>query len=135
MSDLIKALLEIDKSKLVRPTKKVKAKRLSELAGKEVIITVQALTPSEEKDINDKAFKIGKKNKIDFDTELNKKLTLIKGISDLNLLDKELQKHFGATNSHDLIDKLFLPGEQESIYEAIKELSGYDEDTIEEIKN
>ena len=135
MSNVLKLLLEVDKAKLVKPIKQVKIKRLSEAVGQDVIFTVQSLTADEHKEIQDMCFKIDKKNRVEFDTELMKVLTILHGIVDPKLKDKQLLDYHEVRTPKDLIKKLLLPGEQELLYEAIKEISGFDEDSIEEIKN
>lgn len=132
---LIEGLLNTDKSKFVRETKEIEIKRLTKLTGEPFVLKIQSITPDEEKEISDKAFKIKRDNRFDFDNDLSKKMMILKGVTDFDFKNSELMEHLGAINSHDLIGKLFIPGEIDEIEKQIKCISGYDDGVVEEVKN
>ena len=51
------------------------------------------------------------------------------------LKDKDLQKHFNALNHRELIKKLLLSGEMDSLNEAINNLNSVTELEKDEVKN
>ena len=52
-----------------------------------------------------------------------------------NLKNKELQKHFGVATPKDLAEKLFLGGEIVDLADTVRSLSGYSEETDDDVKN
>ncbi|MCM3730072.1 XkdN-like protein [Fictibacillus nanhaiensis] len=122
-------LLKMDAKKLELPKKDVEIKRFSQPENP-AIFTLQGLDAETLDSIRDMATK---ENNIDF-TEI-KLGTVLAGVVSPSLRDDSLMKNFGVVTPHDLIKKLFSPGELDSLYETISNLSGYGEDAIEEIKN
>jgi hypothetical protein len=126
----IEKLLKLDSNKLQLPTKEVEVGRLSDLTGEQFILELQAVSAPETESIRDMATK---NNEVDI-LEVRKGLILA-GVKEPNLRDETLRKHFSSATPYDLIDKLFLPGEIEAIYDQISKLSGYDDGAVAEVKN
>lgn len=140
MSSLIEKLISLDKNLVTNlPSKEVEIKRLSNLLGEKYKIKVQAISNDVLGDIKKRTNKIGKKGKMEVDVILQTNLVLAHGIIEPNLKDKKLLDHYGVHSSIELINRIFLPGEQEKISDVIAELSGMGEDDdiedeIDEIK-
>jgi len=121
MDECIKALLELDRDKFKIENKEFKVKRLSELAGMDVILELKPISfsrLSELKEMNE-----------DFD-EL--KLAVV---SDGIVTDiAPLKAKFKAETKQELLTAMFTPGEIDDVYLAISKMSGYNGMTIEEIK-
>jgi hypothetical protein len=126
----IEKLLKLDSNKIQLPSKEVEITRLSKLLGEQFILKLQAVSAPEAESIREMAIKND-----DVDIIEIRKGMILAGIKEPNLRDESLRKHFGAATPYDLLDKLFLPGESESIYEELNKLSGYDDNAVAEIKN
>jgi hypothetical protein len=137
---LLDKLLQADAKKLTeKPKATIEIERLSKLLKTKAEFIVQALDPQRYADIQRNSFDFGKKGNL---KELRlfemKCLTLIDGVVEPSLKNKELLDHFSVATPKELIQKMFLSGEIEDLYNKISELSGYEEDddeTDEEIKN
>lgn len=125
-------LLQLDESKLKKPSKEVEMKRLSELIGEKVIFKVEALTPIKMEEIQEMCMNDDMEN-INI-TELQL-LTAIEGVKEPNLKSKELMDKFEVYSPKDLIRKILLPGEIITLYNIIGDLSGFDGGAVEEVKN
>ncbi|WP_066503479.1 phage tail assembly chaperone [Abyssisolibacter fermentans] len=125
-------LLQLDESKLKKPSKEVEMKRLSELIGEKVIFKVEALTPIKMEEIQEMCMNDDMEN-INI-TELQL-LTSIEGVKEPNLKSKELMDKFEVYSPKDLIRKILLPGEIITLYNIIGDLSGFDGGAVEEVKN
>jgi hypothetical protein len=126
----IEKLLKLDVNKLQLPTKEVEVERLSKLTGEQFILKLQAVSAPETESIRDMATKNDEVNIVEV-----RKGIILAGVKEPNLRDETLRKHFGSATPYDLIDKLFLPGEIEAIYNQISNLSGYDDGAVAEVKN
>lgn len=102
--------------------KEYKIKRLSKLFNTDVKMTLKGL------DYNT-VMGIKKINKEDSCIHI-----ILAGDSDGVFKNKELMSKYNAVTPAELIKKVLLPGEIEDICAAIERLSGYRENTIEEIK-
>ncbi|CDN41963.1 phage tail assembly chaperone, partial [Paenibacillus sp. P22] len=91
-------LLKIDRSKVVKPTKKVELPRLSALAGATVIFTLQALTYDEQEEIAEISTGDG-----EVDHGLIRAHTVIKGLVDPSLKSNDLLKHYGVATPKELL--------------------------------
>ncbi|MBB6217496.1 hypothetical protein HNQ80_003617 [Anaerosolibacter carboniphilus] len=125
-------LLQMDLSKLKKPTRDVEIKRLSASAGNPVIFTLEALTPDKMNEIQEMC--------LDYEAEkMNlselQLMTIVEGIKSPNFKSKELMDKFGVYTPKDLVKKLLLPGEIVNLYNLVGEISGFDENVVEEIKN
>lgn len=125
-------LLKIDRTKVVRPTKKVELPRLSALAGETVIFTLQALTYEEQEEISEISASDG-----EIDQGSIRAHTVIKGLLDPSLKSSELLKHQGVATPKELLlqTNFLLPGELFQLYSEISDLSGFGEDAVTEVKN
>ena len=124
---LIEKLMNLDRGKVVEvPTSKLVAKRLSEVAGVPLEITVKALSGNIFTEISNSA--IGKKNEIDatkvYDT---KALIVVQGCVDPDLKNHELQTHYKAATAKELAKILFPGGELLEVANEIAVLSGFAE--------
>lgn len=127
-------LLQLDESKLVKPSKQVEVKRLSAIMGEPVIFTVESISASKFSDIQSSAITTDKKG-IDIDMSEIQKMTVLEGVKDPSFKSKELKEKYGVPTPVELINKLLLPGEITSLYNVISDLSGFGDNVIEEIKN
>lgn len=120
-----------------RPTKEVRMERLSKLFGFDFIVTLQAIDPERYVDIQKMAVDLTSGNADDVDIYKLQTQTLLAGISDPDLKNKDLLEKFGASIPSDIIRKLFLAGEIADLTARITELNGYTtQDKVDaEIKN
>lgn len=133
---ILDLLLNLDEEKIKnRPSKKVKIARLSEVSGSEVIFTCQAVSAERMKNIEENAIKYNTSGQPDIDVNEVQLFTVLEGVKDPDLKNKELREKFGALNPKELVMKLLLPGEITRLYNVISELSGYGDNAVEEVKN
>lgn len=125
---IIDLLLETDVEKLqAKHNKNYEIKRLSKALGEKFIITCYALTYEQVAHV----VEISNNN---IDMKLNTVLETCR-IEGKRFNNKELMDKFGVITPKDLLSKLFLPGELFELYELIKDLSGYNNDAVKEVKN
>lgn len=133
---IIDFLMSIDRDKLTEvPTEKVRAKRLSEIAGEDVFVTVSALPGDRYAEISTTSVRNGK---LDFSRVYDmQSLMVAEAVKDPDLKNAELQRHFGAATPRDLARILFPGGEIAKLADVVTELSGYsgDEGLVEQVKN
>ncbi|MBU3098746.1 MULTISPECIES: phage tail assembly chaperone [Clostridium] len=132
----IDLLLGLDTGKIKKPTQTMELKRLSKLVKGKVEFKCQALDSDTYSEIQ--------KNAVDMDSKgaikgLNvgemQTFMVLAGVAEPNLKDATLLKHYGAVTPKELLLKLLLPGELVTLYNLINDLSGFSEDTVEDIKN
>lgn len=128
-------LMGLDADKLTEvPTRELKVPRLSRLAGVEFTVKVKAIPA---KRFTELVSGIREKNG-EVDTskayEANVKIALA-GMVDPSMKDKDLMEKFGCSTPMQLIEKIFKGGEIGAIADTITELSGFSENTVEEVKN
>lgn len=104
-------------------TKKFKLKRLSKLAGEEVVFTLQELGFSRVAEIRN--MREGEEMDVSI---------VLAGVAEPSLRDKALMEKYGAVTPMELIKKLLLPGEIADISREVEKLSGYRMSTLEEVK-
>jgi len=104
------------------PEKVVKLKRLSQICGAPVEFKLRALSYSKAAELTSSVM-----------DDLNVHIILA-GVVEPNLKDRELLEKYGAATPAELVKKLLLPGEIESLAREIERLSGYRTNTIEEVK-
>ncbi|AKA69837.1 phage tail assembly chaperone [Clostridium scatologenes] len=129
----IDLLLKLDKSKLVRPTKEIEIKRLSEVLGEPFSVTVQSITADEFEDIQN-AVSINADGKVESEKNIQAKY-VVSGIKDPDFNNQQVIEQFGAVNAAEAVNNIFLPGEITAIFNVINELSGFSKDSVKEIKN
>ena len=128
--------MSLDRDKLAEvPTERVRAKRLSEIAGEDVFVTVSALPGDRYAEISTTSVRNGK---LDFSRVYDmQSLMVAEAVKDPDLKNAELQRHFGAATPRDLARILFPGGEIARLADVVTELSGYsgDEGLVEQVKN
>nr|DAS87656.1 MAG TPA: tail assembly chaperone protein [Caudoviricetes sp.] len=133
---IIDFLMSIDRDKLTEvPTERVRAKRLSEIAGEDVFVTVSALPGDRYAEISTTSVRNGK---LDFSRVYDmQSLMVAEAVKDPDLKNGDLQRHFGAATPRDLARILFPGGEIAKLADVVTELSGYSEDEglVEQVKN
>lgn len=133
--NVVELLLGMETEKLAEvPTTEKKMKRLSELTGQPFVVKMKALPGKQITELS--TFAYNKKGEMDkskaFDANA---LTATAGMVEPDLKNKDLQKHFGVATPKDLLEKLFLPGEIVDLADTVRTLSGYDEETDDDVKN
>ncbi|MBW9159345.1 phage tail assembly chaperone [Clostridium tagluense] len=129
-------LLKSDLTKIKRPTKEVELKRLSEILGDTVIFKCEALDAERFNEIQENALHINEKGEFEnINTGEMQIFTILEGVKEPSLKSKDLLEKFGAVTPKELIKNLLLPGEISNLYNIISELSGFNKDTVVEIKN
>ena len=131
MSNIIDQLLKIDANKIEMPkgTHKMYCKKLAQ----ELESEIQAIDAEKVAEIQEMAIDITKGEINSIDTYKLKVETIAAGCKMFK--NKELQKHFKALNHRELIKKLLLSGEMNSLNEAIIKLNAATESEENEIKN
>nr|DAS07316.1 MAG TPA: tail assembly chaperone protein [Caudoviricetes sp.] len=133
---IIDLLMSLDRDKLTEvPTERVRAKRLSEIAGEDVFVTVSALPGDRYAEISTTSVRNGK---LDFSRVYDmQSLMVAEAVKDPDLKNADLQRHFGAATPRDLARILFPGGEIARLADVVTELSGYsdDEGLVEQVKN
>ncbi len=127
MSELLDLLLKPELPNVQKnlPTAKYKMKRLSELAGQDVIFTLRALPYNRVGDFQGT-----------MDPEVNVQILLAGCIEpDFRKEHEKLAVKYGGETPADTVKALLLPGEVDDLSRAIERLTGYREVTIEKIKN
>lgn len=133
--NLVEKLLTVDVSVLEREeTQDIEIKRLSKKIGEPFIVTVKALEGDRYVELSSRM--LNKKNSVDYDKVFNTNvLVACEGIVSPDLKDKKLQDHYKCKTPKELALLFFNGGEISNIANAITELSGYGEESDEEIKN
>lgn len=108
-TDILNLLLSADLTKIKVPEKKVKIERLSEDLGVDVIFTCRAIAPDKMEEIQENAMRVVN-GEPDLDVTEMQIFTVIEGVKDPNLKDKELREKFNALTPKELVNKLLLPG-------------------------
>nr|DAZ81680.1 MAG TPA: tail assembly chaperone protein [Caudoviricetes sp.] len=136
--NVLEKLLRMDAKKITeRPMRTYEVKRLSNIMGTPFVITLQSIPAELYSDIQNESVEIKKGNvsgvniqKLQFDT-------VIAGMKDPNLKDKQLLQHFDALTPVQLVNKLFIPGEISDMASIVSELCGFtsQKDVDEETKN
>lgn len=136
-NSLMEKLMKLDRNKLAEiPTAKIKAERLSNVAGDDVEITLKAISGNLYTSFVSRA--TNKAGVFDYEKMYEAHAMIVAhGCVEPNLRDKELMKHFGAETPKDLAKKLFPGGELVKMSEKIGELSGFKvkEDSDDEDEN
>lgn len=134
--DILNALLEADPSKVKIETKEVRIKSLSELTKKDALFTIRQLTNAEFSDIQSQAVDVSSKGEITgLNTNETQLSTCLAGIVSPDLKNEQLQKHYRAATPKELLIKLLKSGEIASIADMVRDISGFGEDAVEEVKN
>ena len=131
MSNIVEQLLKLDANEIEMPkgTHKMYCKKL----GQELEFEIEAIDAEKVAEIQEMAIDITKGEINSIDTYKLKVETIAAGCKMFK--NKELQKHFKALNHRELIKKLLLSGEMDSLNEAINKLNSVTEIEENEIKN
>jgi hypothetical protein len=136
--NVLDLLLGSDAGEIKLPTKQIEIKRLSEHYGAPFIVTCTALAPDKYEEVQDMALDIQGKD-VDLDINLLKLITVMEGVLDANgkylFKNAELMKKHKAPTPKELVKKILLSGEINSLYTIIADLSGFGDNAIEEVKN
>nr|DAU93825.1 MAG TPA: tail assembly chaperone protein [Caudoviricetes sp.] len=133
---LTQKLLQIDRGKFQKEEiLEVKAKRLSEIMGEEIMLKFRALSGKEYTSIASTA--VRDKGGVDYSKAYDvNALMICEALMEPSLKDKELQKHFGVASPKDLAF-LFFPGMELTVLaDKVTKFSGFlEEDEVKEVKN
>ncbi|MBM6747924.1 hypothetical protein H5995_01310 [Megamonas rupellensis] len=135
--NIVDKLMTIDAGKILeRPTETMEIKRLSNLLGEPFLIKLQAVHPQRYTEIQSMAVDLNKKGHIN-NVDIYKQNThmILASLVEPNIKDRKLLEHFKAATPVDLIGKLFLAGEIDEINKKINELSGFNDEETEKIKD
>lgn len=105
------------------PTARYKVKRLSELAGSDVVFTLRALPYGKVQRIRET---------VTGDANIS---ILLSGCAEPDLKSPALKEKFGGITPEETVKAMLLPGEIEDLARAVERLCGYRRLTIEEVKN
>ncbi len=131
----LELLMGMDYEKIVNvPTRKVKIKRLSEIAGRDFTVTLKAIPGRRLTELTGMAVKDN--GAVDYGKlfDANARIVLA-GLVDPDMKNPELMEHYRAASPDILLSTVFSGSEIAQMAETIRDLSGYGEDVIEEIKN
>ncbi len=132
--NLVERLLTIDKGELSKvPVEKMRARKLSELMGEDVEITVTAICGERYTELSSRM--VSENGDVDFGKlyETNA-LIAAEGIVEPNLKNEQLQKHFGCATPKELVKVLFPGGDLSKIADKITDLSGFSNEAKNEKK-
>ena len=131
---LTQKLLQIDRGQFQKEEfLEVKAKKLSEITGEEVVLKFRA--GKEYTSIASTA--VRDKGGVDYSKAYDvNALMICEALLEPSLKDKELQKHFGVASPKDLAF-LFFPGMELTVLaDKVTRFSGFlEEDEVKEVKN
>lgn len=136
--NVLDLLLGSDIGEITLPTKRVEITRLSKLFGAPFIVTCKALSPEKYEEVQDMAVNVKGKD-VDLDVNLLQIFVVLEGVVDDSgkpmFKNKELMTKFKASTPKELVKKVLLSGEIANIYGEISELSGFGENSVNEVKN
>lgn len=133
---LTQKLLQIDRGQFQKEEiLEVKAKRLSEIMGEEIMLKFRALSGKEYTSIASTA--VRDKGGVDYSKAYDvNALMICEALMEPSLKDKELQKHFGVASPKDLAFLLFPGMELTVLADKVTKFSGFlEEDEVKEVKN
>lgn len=127
MSNLMKLILMADSKKFELPTAEIKIKRLSDMLGEDAVLKIRALS-------FDRLEEIRESSQSNSNTRIQ---IVLASVVDFDFGDPALKEKFGLsakTPKSEILKKILTAGEIEEIYFKVSQISGYNRDTIEEIK-
>ena len=132
---IVDKLLKLDAGKLEeKPEKAIEIPRLSELIGEPFMVRCTAITGDRYSELTSVA--VSKSGKFEYEKAYKANvLVALESIVEPDLKNEELQKHFNCRTPKELLEKLLNGGEISKIADISTELSGFGNDTDEEIKN
>ncbi|OPJ58439.1 phage tail assembly chaperone [Clostridium oryzae] len=129
----VEKLLKLDAKKLKMPEKDIVLK-LNRLGGEEIVFPCKAIDAELYAEIQEGSIEIRKGDIKKINMYEMKIRTLVEGCPDI-FKSSEVMSHFDAPTPKELIKKLLLSGEIDELYNTINELSGYEKDDEDDIKN
>lgn len=138
MTNILQKLIKMDAAKLAeRPTKDYEVKRLSKLMGEPFVLKLQSIPADLYADIQSDCIDIKKSAVDNIDIYKLQFRTIVEGVKEPNLKNKDLMNHFNVKTPVDLVNKLFVPGEISDISTQITTLCGFEsqKDVDKEVKN
>jgi hypothetical protein len=125
--NIVQTLLAIDAKEIEMPkgTHKMFCKKIKQ----ELEFEIQAIDPERVAKIQEDAIDLSQGEIDGIDTYSLKVFTIIEGCPIFK--DAELQKHFEAHTPKELVKKLLLSGEMDSLNNAINDLNGVEKDEKE----
>lgn len=132
--NIVEQLLKIDAKEVEMP--KGEHKMFCKKLGQEFVFPIEAIDPERVAKNQERAIDLSKGEISKIDTYALKVLNIIDGCPTFK--DTSLMQHFEAASPKELVKKLLLSGEMDSLSSAINELNGVTEDEgeiEEEIKN
>lgn len=132
--NIVEQLLKIDAKEIEMP--KGEHKMFCKKLGKELVFQIEAIDPERVARNQERAIDLSKGEISNIDTYSLKVLNIVEGCPMFK--DAGLQEHFGVPSPKDLVKKLLLSGEMDSLSNAINELNGVlesDAEVEKEIKN
>lgn len=124
---ILEKLMETDAQKLMKRNKKgYEVKRLSELLGEPFVVELRPVTVAE----IDSAQEMSK-GVVDMRAMVVLQAATVEG---KRLTDKSFLEKFGTPSGREVVEKLFMPGEIETMFNIVNRLSGYG-NVIKEVKN
>ncbi|MEG0297624.1 MAG: hypothetical protein RR620_12970 [Clostridium sp.] len=94
---------------------------------------IKALTPEQFSELQKQCTKVGKKQKVTFDSKTFNEQLIINYTLEPNFRDAEAIKSAGCVSPEQLLNKVLLAGEVITLSEEISRLSGFDKD-LDEIR-
>lgn len=141
MSTLVDALLSADAGKISNiATTTVEVPRLTKILGVPFMVKLQSVPIKRMNEIQETSIQMTNKGRY-AGTDINQlqMLTLCASIADPDLGNKELQKKLHAATPKEVLEKLFLAGEIQMLYDKVQEVSGYtaesEQKKRDEVKN
>lgn len=134
--DIIQELMKYDSGDVKLPEMQVKMK-LAKLGNRDFLFPLVALKAEIAGEIQEELFSMRyKKKDIQMDMTFFKgKVRKIYESCPAVFKNSQVQEKFGTHSPYDLVVKLLTPGEIDNLTEKIDELSGFDSDEVEEVKN
>ena len=119
--DVLDILLELP-GEAAREEKTIKMKRLSAVAGSDVLFRLRSLG-------YDRTAEIIKEHPDDMAV-----FDVLEGCVSPSFKAEALRRHYGAATPAELVKKMLLPGEIEDLYREVQRLSGYLQITYEAVE-
>lgn len=119
-------ILKADIKKFELPVAEIRIKRLSDMLGADAILKIKALSFDRLEEIRESS-----------SNSSNARVQIVLAASDFNFGDEALKEKFNLpakTPKSEVMKRILTAGEIEEIYLKVSQLSGYNRETIEEIK-
>ncbi|WP_250674880.1 phage portal protein [Paraclostridium ghonii] len=137
MSNAIELLLNANDESFERPSRIIEIPRLSKVLGAKFELKCKCLTMGK---TNSLRMQCTNQKTGEVDIPKLQVKTLIEGVFDAEngtsfFKNKDLHKRFGVPNAEEFMNKLLLMGEVDYLFEVIGDLGGFNDGTVEAIKN